>query len=103
MTTTTSYGNFVTNCPDTTSAATLHDYVENSLGDHAHEYDVTGLTDAYRDAINEQLEPTGVSMHGDEFYGPHPVDTDVDIAAAFQAVDFWSLAAQHDGSASQNG
>lgn len=41
---------------------------------------------------------TGVSMHGDEFYGPHPRE-DVDIAEAFEAVDFWGLAAQYDRSA----
>lgn len=71
--------------------------MENSLGEYAHDYDADGLTDAYRDAINEQLESSGVSMHGDEFYGPHPA-VDVDIAEAFKAVDFWALAAQYDGS-----
>jgi hypothetical protein len=95
--TTTSYGTFVNHCPDRTGASTLHDYVENALGEYAHDYDTEGLADAYRDAINEQLELYGVSMHGDEFYGPHPV-VDVDIAEAFKAVDFWALAAQYDQS-----
>lgn len=94
---TTSYGTFVNHCPDSTSASTLHDYVTAALGDSVDDIDVDELTDAYRDAINEHLKPSDVSMHGDEFYGPHPV-VDVDISAAFEAVNFWALAAQFDGS-----
>lgn len=95
MSTTAQYGSFVNHCPDFTSASTLHDCVANALGDAVNEYDVDALAHAYREAVNEQLEPTGVSMHGDEFYGPHPI-VDVDISAAFEAVDFWALAAQHE-------
>ncbi|MFK0018205.1 hypothetical protein [Streptomyces sp. NPDC090798] len=97
MTTGAQYGSFALHCPDASTTRSLHDYVAVALGEYASAYDIDGLADAYRDAINKELEPTGVSMHGDEFYGPHPV-VDVDIAAAFEAVDFWALAPQFDKS-----
>jgi hypothetical protein len=93
--TTTAYGSFALHCPDASTTRTLHDYVATALGDHADDYDIDALADAYRDAVNRELEPTGVALRGDEFYGPHPV-VEVDFAAAFEAVDFWSLAAEHD-------
>jgi hypothetical protein len=89
---TTSYGTWV-NHGD--GGATLKDGVIGSLGEHFDGYDVDGLTDAFRDAINDQL-PDGVSLHGDEFYGPYPiVDGEVmrgQINEAIQSVDFFMLA-----------
>lgn len=95
MTTTTSYGNFTSNCSDTGSAANLADYVAISLGDYSDDYDIDAIVDDYRDAINEQLEGTGITLNGDEFYGPHPREN-VDIAAAIEAVDFYEIAERHD-------
>lgn len=96
--TTAQYGSFALHCPDAGTTRSLLDYVAVALGDHVDDYDVVGLADAYRHAINEALEPTGVSLHGDDFYGPHPV-VDVDYAAAFEAVDFWALAAKYERAA----
>lgn len=97
MTTTTSYGTFTTHCADSGSSASITDYVAGALGDFAGDYDVDAVTDGFRDAINAELDGTGVSLHGDEFYGPHPRE-DVDIAAAIERVDFWEIAAKHEHS-----
>lgn len=93
--TTTSYGNFIGNCSDSGSSSSLHNYVTTALGDFAGDYDVDALVDDFRDAINAELEGTGVSLNGDEFYGPRPRE-DVDIAGAIEAVDFWQIAAKHE-------
>ena len=92
---TTGYGNFIGNCSDSGSSSSLYDYVSTALGDFAGDYDVDALVDDFRDAINAELEGTGVSLNGDEFYGPHPRE-DVDIAGAIEAVDFWQIAAKHE-------
>jgi hypothetical protein len=99
MTSNAEYGSFALHCPDASSTRSVHDYVAAALTDYANDYDIDGLTDAYRDAVNKELEPTGVSLHGDDFYGPHP-KVDVDFAAAFEAVDFWELAAKFERSPS---
>jgi hypothetical protein len=96
MTTTTSYGTFVQHA-DTISAASIDTYVASALGEFAGDYDTDALTGAFRDAINAELDGTGVSLHGNEFYGPHP-HQDVDIAAAIERVDFWEIAAKHERS-----
>ena len=98
MNTTTSYGTFIDRCADSGSSGNISAYVTSALGDHTADYDVDALTDAFRDAINTELAGTGVSLHGDEFIGPHP-QQDVDIAAAIKEVDFWEIAAKHDTSA----
>lgn len=93
MTTTTSYGTWVNHGDGET---TIEDNVTVALGDFVDDYDVDSLTAAYRGAINRVL-PDGVSLHGNEFYGPHPrADVDAAIKAAIGSVDFWAIAADYD-------
>lgn len=85
----------------------ITDTVAAALGDHAGDYDLDALVNAYRDAINEAL-PDSVVLAGNEFYSPHhvgegefadyPTDQDgrLDVKAIVEGVDFWKLAAQHE-------
>lgn len=101
MAATTSYGDFTGNVADSGASKGMADYVTTSLGDFANDYDLDGLIEEYRGAINEQLDSTGISLNGDEFYGPYPRpenSTEV-IADAIGAVDFWEIAARHDKTA----
>lgn len=93
--TTTEYGNFNVVCADAGSCRTFADYVATALGDYVDDYDVDAIVSDFRDAINTQLDGTGVSLHGDIFYGPHPRE-DIDIAGAIESVDFWVIAEKHD-------
>lgn len=105
MTTTTSYGNWGTQYDP--MAPSIRETVLNFLGECDGDYDVDGLVDAWRDAINEALPPD-VSLNGDEFYGPHyerdqhfddypaTEDGDLDIAAIIDSVDLEALAEQYD-------
>ncbi|MDT0381449.1 hypothetical protein RM572_22065 [Streptomyces sp. DSM 42041] len=99
MTTTTKYGEYTLLTEDAT-AQTFTEYVVGALGDHSEDYDTAALTDAYRAALNEQL-PTGVTLVGDEVFGPYPVDAALceQIPAAWDAVDFWAIAEKHDRTA----
>ncbi len=104
MTATTSYGNWNRVEP---SDLTVEQSVAVALGDFAGDYDVDAITSAYRAAINDAL-PEGVSLCGDEFYGPHnpggdafsghPADENgrLDIKAIVETIDFWDIAAEHD-------
>lgn len=76
------------------------DAVRAFLGDQADSFDVDGLTDAYRDAINEALEGTTIVLRGSEFFAdyPAPEDSHELIVAALEAVDLGSLAEQYDRS-----
>lgn len=75
--------------------------VLEALGGHEDDYDLDGLLDAYRDAINAAL-PDRITLAGDQFYGPALAgDRDwdgapdlPDIATAVEGADFWALAAQ---------
>lgn len=98
MTATTSYGSFINHCADSGASANIDSYVATALGEYASDYDVEAVVNGFRDGINAELDDTGVSLHGDEFYGPYP-KRDTDIAAAIERVDFWEIAAKHDKSA----
>lgn len=93
MTTTTEYGTWNNSADHTT--ATLEDSVATALGEFADQYDVDAIVEDYRDEINESLKETGVSLHGNVFYGPHP-KKDVDIKAAVERVDFWKIAQEYE-------
>lgn len=98
MTTTTSYGTWVTvtNSP----YLTLRQDVEAFTGEYGGDYDVDAIERDYRAAINAAL-PGGVTLAGEEFYGPVPVDnaaTDA-IAPAIDEVDFWAIVQRHDKAA----
>jgi hypothetical protein len=94
MTTTTSYGTWA-NFGD--GELTVEDNINSAVGEYAADYDLPALTKAYREAINEAL-PGGISLYGNEFYGPHPhVDGSGDeIRAVIAGTDFWGLASKYD-------
>jgi hypothetical protein len=105
MTATTSYGTW--NNRVESGELTVEQSVLTALGDFAHEYDLDAIAADYRNAINDAL-PSGVSLNGDEFYGPYytadrdfgdcPMDEDdrLDIKAIVETVDFWDIAAKHE-------
>lgn len=97
-TTTTSYGSFVGNVADPGPAGNMRDYVTTALGDYAGSFDVDAIVAEYRDAINERLADEGITLAGDEFYGPHPrpEHSTETIADAIEDVDFWAIAEKHD-------
>jgi hypothetical protein len=92
------------------STLTLEQDVCEALGDFTADYNVDAIEADYRQAINAAL-PEGVSLNGDEFYGPyyeadrrfdgHPTDEFgvLDITAIIDSVDFWEIAARHDKTA----
>lgn len=92
MTTTTSYGSWVR--ATGSSAFTLDGEVADALlaGADSNDYtedQITAVATAYRDAINEAL-PEGVSLCGNEFYGPAYQETP-DLAEIVDSVDFWAI------------
>src|SRR5690606_36588268 len=100
-TATTSYGTITTMVPDAGTVTSLADYVATALGDHADDYDIDAITADYRDAINEHLTPHGITLAGDECYGPHPRPENAGeiIADAIEDVDLWEIVARHDTTA----
>jgi len=95
--TTTSYGTFIGNVADPGGAGSMRDYVTTALGDYADDYDIDAIVDEYRDAINERLDQ-GITLAGDEFYGPYPrpEHSTETIADAIEDVDLWEIVARHD-------
>src|SRR5690606_14552492 len=67
---TTPYGTFIGNVADPGGAGSMRDYITTALGDYADDYDIDAIIADYRDAINERLAPHGITLAGDEFYGP---------------------------------
>lgn len=98
---TTSYGTFIGNVADPGGAGSMRDYITTALGDYADDYDIDAITADYRDAINEHLAPHGITLAGDEFYGPYPRIENAAkvIADAIEDVDFWEIVARHDTTA----
>lgn len=90
MTTTTSYGTwfyFVR-----TTSLGLRGLVDELLGEHFDKATLDAVETDYRTAINAAL-PEGVTLAGDEFHGPHPLDSakrDA-IADAVESVDIWAI------------
>src|SRR5690554_1521453 len=100
-TATTSYGSFSRNVADPGGAGSMRDYITTALGDHADDYDIDAIVDEYRDAINERLADQGITLAGDEFYGPYPRPENAGetIADAIESVDFWTIVERHDKTA----
>lgn len=88
MSATTSYGSW--NTVDR-SNLTVEGSVASYLGEFVDAYDVNKIVDMYREAINYCL-PEGVSLLGDEFYGPYPRDFDLDLAEMTNQVNIEPLA-----------
>lgn len=87
MTTTTEYGQIV--------PTTLTDWVAEALGDFVADYDVPAIVAEMRDGIQAAL-PDGVTLAGDQLYGPYEPRVDVDVVAVLESVDFWAIAERHD-------
>lgn len=97
----TPYGTFIGNVADPGPASSLADYVAIALGDVAGDYDIESIVDEYRGAINERLADEGITLAGDEFYGPYPRIENAGeiIADAIKDVDFWEIVERHDKTA----
>ncbi|GAB3471315.1 hypothetical protein [Actinophytocola sediminis] len=67
--------------------------VTQYLAEHAADFDVPALVNAYRDAINTQLADTGVSLVGSDFYSTYPAPDGWDelVRDAIAAVDLGDL------------
>lgn len=94
MTTTTQlygFGHYASN-------ATVEDSVTEYVGEFVNDYDVDGLTNAYRDAINTALDGTTIVLRGDDFYADYPAPSDSEdlIKAALVDVDLGALAGEYD-------
>ncbi len=97
MTTYTKAGDFHTIIRDSTSCATLTDYVSGALGDFADDYDIAAVEDSYRDAIDAAISRFGLTLAGDELLTEYGTAPQLDAAAeAVEGIDFWAIAAQHD-------
>lgn len=96
MTTNTSYGT----CQQHTSDPSVRVAIEYALADHAGDFDMPAIEAEYRAALAELL-PEGVTLNGDEFYGPYPMPEDADVAiqAAVEELKgdrFWEIVQRHD-------
>ncbi len=78
----------------------LRDTVLNFLGDQADTFDVDGLTDAYRDAINAELEGSTIVLRGRTFYANYPAPDDATelIKDAIERADLGALLEKFDRS-----
>lgn len=84
-----------------TTSDRVEDYVAGYLGEFVDDYDFEGLVAAYREAVNEQLGDTGISLHGDNFYSTYPAPEDSAdlIKAAIENADLGTIAAEYDTTA----
>lgn len=96
MTTTTEYGTWANH--GDASSVRVEDSVAAFLNEFVDDYDFDNLVAAYRAAINEQLDETDISLHGDNFYGPYPrIDDAAElIREAIESVDLGALAEKYD-------
>lgn len=97
MTTNTSYGT----CLQHTGDLSMRVGIEQALADFAGDFDVDAIEAEYRSELGKLL-PEGVTLNGDEFYGPHPKPEDADdaIQAAIEELKgdaFWAIVQRHDG------
>lgn len=72
------------------AADRVEDSVADYLGEFVAEYDAEVIAVAYRAAINAAL-PNGVSLNGDNFYGPYPRYRDLNIGEIIEGVDLAAL------------
>lgn len=101
---TTSYGTWNNRVDE--YAANFATSVCDALGDYPDDYDLDGLTAAYKAAINNAL-PARITLTGDEFIGPAYVepgefdgyphrDGRLDLKKIVKGVDFWDIASGFD-------
>lgn len=84
-----------------TKTATPEDSVRDYLGDQEGDFDVEGLTHAYREAINDALDGTGIVLRGSDFYSNYPAPDNATelIEGAIESVELADLAPGFDLSA----
>lgn len=90
MTATTEYGTWA----NATGAMTVEETVSNVLAECIDGYDISKVVDDYIAAVNEVL-PEGVTLNGNQFYGPYPRDPDLDLAELVAGVDVVEVAEPH--------
>ena len=87
-----------------TLEATVIDFINGGDADWRECVEATGAFDAmvadYRQAINDAL-PAGVSLCGNQFYGPYHFagcdwDGELDIAEIIRGVDLTAIVERHD-------
>lgn len=93
MATTTDYGTW--NGHNGGAETGVYETVFAYLGEFAGEYEITPLVEAFRGAVQKAL-PEGVTIHGDYFYGPWPLDREklADIGPAIESVDLAALVSE---------
>lgn len=102
-TTTTTYGTWTS--VDHYSV-TVEQTIVETLGDYGSEYDIDAIAAEYRDAINDAL-PDGVTLSGNEFYGPYyaddvtwdradypTVEGSPDLMVLVDSIDLWAIIAR---------
>lgn len=107
MTITTSYGDFYNHA----ESLTVEQYCEDAFGSEGPDgFDLDAIVFDFRSAINDAL-PEGVSLCGNEFYGPYyeddqyfddcPMTDDgvLDIATIINGIDLWEIIERHDHTA----
>lgn len=105
MATTTSYGTWYNHTgSNLTVEADVADFIGGGPSEWVAQCEATGalekMVDAYRAAINAAL-PEGVSLAGDEFYGPayeedYAWEGELDLAEIIQGIDLGDIVDEHD-------
>lgn len=91
MTTTTEYATWA-NLADELSLREGIEAIED-----ADDFDLDAIEADYREAIDAIL-PDGVTLEGDQVYGPYPIAADWDLDAvreAIREIDFWAIVERH--------
>lgn len=84
-----------------TSSDSVEDVVLDFVGDYAASYDLPGLAEAYRAAVNAALDGTTIALVGNEFYADYPAPDNATelIEAAIEGVDLTPIAQRYDRTA----
>lgn len=96
MTTTTSYGTWQNFTPGELS---VRQGIEAALGDDVGDFDVDAIETHYRSVINGYLSGTGITLNGDEFYGPAGEECPTHVIAevvGYTAMSFWDIVHKHE-------
>jgi hypothetical protein len=103
---TTSYGTWATYAHVLSIRNTVDDYIAGGGDEWVTDVHATGafdrIVDDFRTAINQNL-PGGITLNGDDFYGPYPLadgvrpaDLKKTIPAVIEAVDLAAIVERHD-------
>lgn len=76
----------------------LRHIVQDIVGDYADDYDLDAIEADYREAVGECL-PEGLTLCGEEIYGPYPQRFSFDVIAfreALEEIDTNTILARHE-------